>query len=224
MKRLFVPVAAALLMNALLLPAAAAERPEDRWNLADLFPSVEAWNSDAGKLAADIKAFPGDCRGHLGDSAQKFKQCLERQAELAKRYSRLSVYANELYAEDTGQALGLELRQKTQVLGSQLSEATSFVSPEVLKLGAQKVDALLAQDKSLAIYRHTLDRILRAAPHTLDEQGEQIVATFGLATSAASSAYSILSNAEVPWPTVTLLRRQGSEDRPGGLHALSRGA
>jgi len=207
MNRLFVLVllpAAALLMNALPLPAAAAERPEDRWNLADLFPSVEAWNSDADKLAADIKAFPGDCRGHLGDSAQTFKQCLERQAELGKRLSRLRVYSNELYAEDTGQPLGLELSQKTQVLASQLSEATSFVSPEVLKLGAQKVAALLAQDKSLAIYRHTLDRILRTAPHTLDEQGEQIVATLGLATSAASSAYGILSNAEVPWPTVKL--------------------
>jgi oligoendopeptidase F len=45
---------------------------------------------------------------------------------------------------------------------------------------------------------------LRAAPHTLDANGESIVAQFGLATDAASSVYDILSNADMPWPTVKL--------------------
>jgi oligoendopeptidase F len=194
-----------LFMNAIAaLPAAAQERIEDRWNLADLYATVPAWNDDAARLEAQLKEFAASCRGHLGDSPQRFKQCLDLQADMNKRYARLAVYSGQLWAEDTGAPLGLELRQKTQVLGTQLSEATSFVNPEILKLAPQKVDSFLAQERSLAIYRHVIDRILRAAPHTLDEQGEQIVATFGLATGAASSTYGILSNAELPWPTVKL--------------------
>ena len=205
MKRALV-LLVALFMNAIAtLPAAAAEeRIEDRWNLADLYATVPAWNEDAARLEAQLKEFAASCRGHLGDSPQRFKQCLDLQAEMNKRYARLAVYSGQLWAEDTGAPLGLELRQKTQVLGTQLSEATSFVNPEILNLGAQKVDGLLAQERSAAIYRHVIDRILRAAPHTLDEQGEQIVATFGLATGAASSTYGVLSNAELPWPTVKL--------------------
>jgi oligoendopeptidase F len=195
-----------LFMNAIAaLPAAAAEeRVEDRWNLADLYATVPAWRDDAARLEAQLKEFAASCRGHLGDSPQRFKQCLDLQADMNKRYARLAVYSGQLWADDTGASLGLELRQKTQVLGTQVSEAASFVNPEILKLGAQKVDALLAQERSLAIYRHVIDRILRAAPHTLDEQGEQIVATFGLATGAASSTYGVLANAELPWPTVKL--------------------
>jgi oligoendopeptidase F len=109
-----------------------------------------------------------------------------------------------LHDEDTGANAGLELSQRADVLGTQLAEATSFVSPEILALGAPKVSAFLKQDKTLDIYRHPLDDILRMKPHTLDTAGENLIANFGLATEAAQSVYSILANADMPWPTVTL--------------------
>src|SRR5262249_9234796 len=61
-----------------------------------------------------------------------------------------------------------------------------------------------AQDASLKIYRHPLDEILRMAPHTLDAPGEALVASFGLITGAGGTAYSILTNADLPWPTIKL--------------------
>ncbi len=190
--------------------AAAAERPEDRWNLADLYPSVAAWNADAAILQSRLKNF-GDCRGHLGDSVQRFSSCLDLGSEIRRRYARLWVYASEQRAEDTGVSANLELAQRAKVLGNRVSEATSFVSPEVLSLGADRVGRLLAEDPALKIYRQPLDNILRAAPHTLDTQGEALIATFGLATDAAGSVYTILANADLPWPTVKL--SDGSEVR-----------
>jgi oligoendopeptidase F len=126
----------------------AADRPQDRWNLADLYPSVEAWNADAQKVEAgfaDIAA----CKGHLGDSAKRMRECLDLQSDTLKRYFRLAVYANELYAENTGESSSLSLRQRSQVLGSKLSEATSFVSPEVLAIGRDKTQAFLKEEKGL---------------------------------------------------------------------------
>jgi oligoendopeptidase F len=181
----------------------AAERLEDRWNLADIYPTVAAWNEDAAKLESQFKEFAA-CRGHLGESVRRFKSCLDLYADFSKRYARLDTYASELFAEDTGLPASLELSQKAQILGSHLEEATSFLKPEVLRLGKQKIGSFLAQEKTLAIYRHPLDEILRAAPHTLDNKGEELVANFGLATGAAASTYQIFSNAEVPWPTVKL--------------------
>ena len=182
---------------------AAAERPEDRWNLADLYPSVQAWHDDAAKLDAQLREF-AKCRGKLGESARRFKACLDLQADTTKRYYRLEVYAYELLAEDTGAASSLELSQKSQVLGTRASEATSFVSPEVLALGKNKVAAFFKQEPGLKIYRQPVDEILRAAPHTLDAQGEALIATFGLSANATGSVYNIFTNAELPWPTVKL--------------------
>ncbi len=193
----------ALCMGVGVSSSPAAERTEDRWNLADIYPGVAAWNDDAAKLELQFKEFAA-CPGHLGESARRFKSCLDLYADFSKRYARLDTYASELFAEDTGLPASLELNQKSQILGSRLEEATSFLKPEVLRLGKQKIGSFLAREKTLAIYRRPLDEILRAAAHTLDNQGEELVASFGLATGAAGSTYQILSNAEVPWPTVKL--------------------
>ncbi len=82
----------------------------------------------------------------------------------------------------------------------ELTEATAFVDPEILHIGSDRVAQFLKQEPSLAIYRHPLDRILRAAPHTLNDEGEAIVARFGLMDNAGGTAYSILTNADIPWP------------------------
>jgi len=182
---------------------AMGDSPASRWDLTELYPSVAAWNADASKLDAQMKEFAG-CKGHLGDSAMRFKQCLDLQADMAKRYARMAVYSSEQLSEDTGAAANLELAQKTDVIGARLSEAGSFVSPEVLRLGKDKVARFLARDASLRIYRHPLDEILRMAPHTLDAAGENLVARFGLMTGAGGTAYSILTNADFPWPTIKL--------------------
>src|SRR5436309_14311218 len=131
----------------------AAERLEDRWNLADLYPSVNAWADDAARLEAQLKEFAA-CRGQLGDSARRLKACLDAKADFTKRYARLEVYASELFDEDTGLPESLELSEKTRILGTKLEEATSFVRPEILRLGKARLERFSTREKSLAIYRH----------------------------------------------------------------------
>ena len=135
---------------------------------------------------------------------QRFKACLDLNADLLKRYYRLGGYAAQKNDEDTGATAGLDLRQRADVLGNRLEEAASFLSPEILKLGRAKVDAYLKQDKSLAIYRQMLNDVLRGADHTLSKESETLVANFSQATGAAGAVYSTLSNADMPWPKVKL--------------------
>lgn len=185
-----------------------AETENDHWNLADLYATPDAWHADSKKLDAQLKDLDA-CKGKLGQSAAHFKECLGLYSDIYKRYSRLASYSSQLHDEDTGANAGQALNQESDVLGSKVDEATSFLRPEVLKLGAAKVNGFFKQDKSLDVYRHTIDSILRAAPHTLDAKGETIVAQFGLATNAGQSVYGILSGADMPWPTVKL--SDGSE-------------
>jgi oligoendopeptidase F len=191
------------LSAALAIAPARAQSDADRWNLADLYSSAAAWSADAARLEAQLQSFAA-CKGKLGESAARLKACLEQQAEMTKRYQRLTIYAREQLAADTGVAASLALRQQAEVLGNRLTQATAFVDPEVLSLGRERVDRFVAEDPSLAIYRHPLDQILRNAPHTLDDEGEALVARFGLMNDAGGRAYSILSNADIPWPTIRL--------------------
>jgi oligoendopeptidase F len=194
---------AVLLVSSIGFNVARADAIDDTWNLADIYPSVEAWNADAAKLDAQNKDLAA-CKGHLGDSAARFKTCLDLQTDIQKRYLRMAVFASEQYSGDTGAAANLELMQRTDVVEAKVNEASSFMNPEILRLGKQKIAGFLAQDKALGIYRHSLDEVLRQAPHTLDGEGEALIAQFGLMSDAGASAYSILTNADIPWPTVKL--------------------
>ncbi|MGZ5103904.1 MAG: hypothetical protein ACXWHB_06010, partial [Usitatibacter sp.] len=96
MKRYF---AAAILALPFTTAFAAAERPQDRWSLSDLYAGTQAWNADVAKTEEDLKRFAA-CGGHLGDSAKRFKECLDLEYDIAKRYYRLGVYAGEREAEN----------------------------------------------------------------------------------------------------------------------------
>ncbi len=183
------------------LGASAQERLQDRWNLAEIYPTTQAFDDDLAKVEQQLGQFAG-CKGQLGSSARRLRECTDLETDLNKRFLRLTVYAYETFAGDTGVAASRELRQRVTVLGSKVTEATSFVNPEVLAIGAAKVDAFMREEPGLAIYRHPLREILRAAPHTLDDKGEAIVAGFALSAGAGGAAFETLTNADMPWPTV----------------------
>ncbi|CAN5780409.1 oligoendopeptidase F [soil metagenome] len=190
---------------ALSLPhsALAAETEADRWNLRDLYNTDAAWDKDAARLQTQLTEIAG-CNTHLGDSIRQFKHCMDLNADILKRYARLASYASQTHDQDTGATAGLDINQRSDILGSKLEEATSFLRPEILGLGQSKINAFLAKDKSLALYAHPLEDILRSASHTLDKKGEELIATFGMATNTASAVYSTLSNSDMPWPKVKL--------------------
>ncbi len=193
----------ALLLASLALAPARAESQADRWDLADLYPSVAAWDADAARLEAQIVDLAA-CKGRLGESASRLRQCLDLQADMSKRLSRLYVFASEQLSEDTGLAASQELIQKAELLYHRIDEAGSFLDPELLRVGQERIAQFVDAEPALRIHRFPLEKTLRAAPHTLDEAGEALVARFGLMDDSGETAFSMLSNADIPWPKIKL--------------------
>ncbi|HEU0203624.1 MAG TPA: oligoendopeptidase F, partial [Burkholderiaceae bacterium] len=143
--------------------SAPAETPADRWNLGDLYPTSQAWSADAARLEAQMTEL-ARCKGQLGKSAARLRQCLELRADATQRGWRLAVYAWELLAEDTGVDASIALSQQAERLRARFDEAVAFFEPEIQRLGAARVRRFVAQEPALEVHRHPLDRTLRAAP------------------------------------------------------------
>jgi oligoendopeptidase F len=94
-------------------------------------------------------------------------------------------------------------QQATQVY-SELQTATAFMRPELLAVGRPTIERFLAEEPRLGQYRMFLDDILRAAPHTLSQAEEKIVARAGLLAQAPGSVHSVFTNADLPYPEITL--------------------
>ncbi len=203
------PSAAALALALAVDPAAAlgAERariPEKyTWNLADLYPTEAAWSQAREDLKKRIAALPAH-RGHLGESAGAMRAALDDYFGVQLALERLYVYASSRSDEDIRAARPREMRQAAQHLVVELGSATAWLEPEVLALDAAKVHGFVAADPGLAPYAFFLDDILRRKAHTLSASEEKILAEAGNLTDAGQSAYGILSNADLPYPTVKL--------------------
>lgn len=179
------------------------DNPAERWNLSDLYATETDWEEAFAAHEARIPEI-GQYKGKLGDNGTTLADALTLAYDLDKELSRLYSYAGKRSDEDLREAHTLELKQRVMRLYTDFSEAISYIDPELLTIGAEKVKRFIADEPRLANYAHSLDDTLRRAPHTLDAAGEQLLASSQLISDAPSTLYSILSNANIPWPTITL--------------------
>ena len=181
----------------------ASQGDQSRWNLGDIYRDTDAWETALEGIQEGTEAIQ-TFRGGLGSSPQALLECLELHFSVLKEMYRASSYASMRYHEDTRVGVTAGMEQRANLVATRLSEAASFIEPEILSLGRETVTGYVDAEPALKKYRHQLDDILRRADHTRSATEEEIIAAAGLVTDAPSAGYGMLANADAPWPTVTL--------------------
>ncbi len=189
----------------LLEPERDRAKIDDRykWNLADLFPSEAGWRAAKEKIAEAIPPL-GDYRGRLASSAAVLADALDAMHKVRMEFVRLYVYASMLADEDTRDSSHQGMKQEMTQMGAALGAATAYLEPEILRADRSTIQGYQASEPRLAIYAQTLDDIMRRAAHTLSDAEEKLLADVGPLAGAPGTIYSILSNADFPYPVVTL--------------------
>ena len=187
--------------------APSAEAPVDpayMWDLSDLYPSADAWTAEHDRVKAQTEAFD-KYKGTLGKSAKDMLVALSAFSDAQRAGARLAAYAGLKADEDVRIAANQERQQLAASLQTLYNEKTSWVTPELLGIGADKVHAFEAQEPELARrFGFYLDNVLRQAPHTLSAESEAVLASAGDILSQPGAIYSVLANAEAPFPTAKL--------------------
>jgi oligoendopeptidase F len=183
---------------------AAASAPATMWDLTDLYATPESWTAAFERNKAEVEGL-ASFKGTLGQGSAQLLRALETMSAARQELYRLFVYAGLKADEDRRVALNQERRQQIQALGTRYDEATSWLVPELLVLGEAKVRAFIAEQPQLsARFDHYLDDVLRAAPHTLGQEAESVLAASGTVLAQPSSIYGQIADAELPFPKVTL--------------------
>ncbi len=181
------------------VPKRSESAPETRWKLEDLFESQAAWDKEFAEAKALIKKLP-EYQGKLADVAQ-LKACFELEDELSMHVERLYVYANMKHHEDTAEPTYQALSEKSKKISVESGEALSFITPEVLSLPDDKLEAIIA-DESVAKFRHTLEEMRRQKAHILTKNEEALLAQVGNMSSAPGTIFNMLNNADLKFPKV----------------------
>ncbi len=190
--------------NASVLERERAKIPDRyKWDLTDLYPNDAAWFDAKQRLVAEIPSVNA-FRGRVVESPATLFACLELASRLDKELNRLSCYAGMQSDLDTRSGIYMAMKQEMSTIEADFSAAVSFIEPEILTMSKETLDAFIAREPRLEIYRHILYEKLRRKEHTGTEGEEKIIAEAGLMADGPMTLYSVLANADFPFAEVEL--------------------
>ena len=181
------------------IPARSEVDPKYIWNAESVFASPAAWQAEADAILAAtpaVKAF----QGKLGESAASLADALEAIENLQVRAERLSMYVGFSYSVDTADQNAAAMADKARGVYGQVVAATSFLQPEMLKIGEQTLRQWVRDEVRLAVYEHFVSDLFRKQAHVRSAEVEEILGMLSDPFGGASSTTSMLTNADFKFP------------------------
>jgi oligoendopeptidase F len=165
-----------------------SETPQEhRWKLEDLYPNQAAWDAEYNRVKGQISEITS-YQGKLNNAAN-IERSFALEDEVSLLVERLYVYANMRHHEDTAEPTYQALSDKSKKLSVEVSEAASYITPEILSLSEEQ-------------YKRTLEEMLRQKPHTLSKNEESLMAQVGNVSQASGTIFGMMNNADMKFPKV----------------------
>ncbi len=162
------------------------------WNLADLYPGMEApeFKRDLAHVDEESKAFAATYQGKLSTllSGQKasvaLHEAIARYERLDEVMGRLMSYVGLVYAGDTSDPARAKLYGDTQERTTSAGTHVLFFQLELNHLDDEAL-AKAAAEAPLSHYRPWLDDIRREKPHQLEDKLERLFLEKSVSGAAA---------------------------------------
>ena len=186
---------------------------EDTWNLADMYPSDEAWEQDIQTLKQDgqtLAAFAG----RLGQAENLYAYlCAMEQAD--EKADRLGNYCMRKADEDTRDPVYQSMSGQFMSTVVELSAACSFETPEIMAIDDETLAGFYTTCPGLERYRRYLTDLRRLREHVLSPAEEKLLAAAGEMSQAPDNIYSLFADADLTFPDAL--------DSDGKPHPVSQG-
>ena len=200
------------------------EIPENhKWDLSHIYPDWDAWETDLGRLQKQMEDYQV-LKGTLAEGPNRILEASLLSDELGQLAYRVYQYPGLMRSQDTrDNAVQARLEQVRLALAA-FRQATAWYTPELLEIPEEKMRGWLDTTPELAPYRFGIEESYRMQRHVLDEDGERLLAFASTLGGTPAQAYTMLADADVKFPTVTLA--DGNElvashaNLSQGLHTL----
>lgn len=190
------------------------QKKEDTWALEDLYINDDAWKDDGIRLQFEIEQI-GQYDGHLQESASKLLECLQAYERVNCILESYYVYANQRYHQDTANAYYQGFAGEAEIKMNLLQAAMSYMVPQILAIPEEKLQQFYMEEPELLQYQRFIENIQRQKAHTLDEKGEEMLASANEMAKGASNIYSMFHNADIRFADI--------EDEKGAKVPLTQG-
>ncbi len=172
------------------------------WDLTEIYLDDESYNKDFELFKSRIEEFKS-FEGKLSDEESLIKLLtLERDTDIL--LTRLYTYAQSVADLDRR---SVEANSREAILTSTLNDfvsAISFIEPEILSLGKEKMDEFISKHKEFNDFDFTFRKLFDGQSHVLTKDKELLISRFGPLSGVASDLYSTLSVSDYKPKTIKL--------------------
>ena len=177
------------------VPLRSKVNKKSTWNAESVFPSDAAWEKEIQQIIEDISTVK-QFQGRLAENPSVLIEALEAAYQLISRAQTAFMYAGFSYAVDTTDQHAAGMRGKGQGMYGQVLSAVSFLQPEILDIGRDKLDEWISQNPKLALYKHNFDDIFRKHAHVRSADVEELLGLVSDPLQGPSNSSSMLTNAD----------------------------
>jgi oligoendopeptidase F len=131
-----------------------SEVPEKyTWNLANIFPSEDAWRKALDEIMEDLPKLTA-YKGRLGESAQTLADWFRDYQDIQIKVGKVFVYTSMLSDTDTSNQEWLAMRDQTRGAFARFAAGVSFVEPEMLAIPQERIEEFMREEPKLEEFRH----------------------------------------------------------------------
>lgn len=174
-----------------------------KWDFSSIFKNWDEVDKSIkvveGKLR-EIKSF----EGKIGESVENFKQLFSSLEEVSKMFENIYFYTMGTNHIDMKDKESSKKVQEINILANEFSVVTSYINPEILSLGKEKVEEYLNTSDYLFDYSYPIMKLFRDEEHTLSKDKEELLSYFTQVNGSLDEIYSNLTTADVIYPEVEL--------------------
>jgi oligoendopeptidase F len=188
------------------------------WNLSHFYSDPALFEEDLARIKPKIEELH-TFQGKLHDFAS-FKAFYELEEDVTKRFYRLFGYihlSSDLNLKDQNVAAK---KEEVLILLSELHQKTSFVAPEIIAIGQEKVMSFLEKDDFLRDYTFPLEKLFFQQKHVLSSDQEKILAHFQATRNIPTSLYQALAIVDAKDEKVVLSDQKEVTVTPSNFRSL----
>ncbi|MGL4992438.1 MAG: oligoendopeptidase F [Sarcina sp.] len=171
-----------------------------KWATEKMYKDINEFNKEYDFVKSNLIKLK-EFEGKLND-LKLLKEFLNLYESLSRKVEKLYVYASMKVDEDTSNNEYQALCSKIETFEAEFSSQISFFEPEILAQDETEFIKNILENEELKNYEFFFKAILKAKPHILSKEVEEVLASASDALRAANNIYEILTNAEIEFDKI----------------------
>lgn len=171
------------------------------WDLTTIYATEADWEKDFAFVESQIPVL-ASYKGRLRRSGRILLEFKKLSESVDQIVGKLHTYAHLHADADTAVSHYQSMNSRVLDLNNRMGTACSWVSPELLAIKPERIEAFIAKNPGLELYRREFAEMNRERSHYRSPEVEELLSLASQVHGGPSAVFGMFNNADLKMPEV----------------------